>query len=208
MKFLSQKNFPRLWFLFQKVVGSTKDKQKLAIRSLNNHKKILEIGCSVGNVSTVFKKFKDIEFSGIDIDQGAINLAQKRFLDNPKFKFRCISLEGLAQAGEKFDYVVFANILHHVDDITARALLADVKKVLEKDGIVTIMEPEKKKNNYGILFKLIYLFEQGEFRRSREELIALISGSGYKLSVVEDVEVSSDGFPFVKVACLTYIVAC
>jgi hypothetical protein len=57
MSFLSQSNFPRLWLLFQYLVGGTADKRRLAAMYYKGQKKVLEIGCSVGNVSQIFSKF-------------------------------------------------------------------------------------------------------------------------------------------------------
>lgn len=93
--YFNQTKFPRLWLLFQYVLGGTFDKRKLASKHLSKHKKILEIGCSSGNVSDIFKKFENTKFLGIDIDEKAITFAEKRFGKNEDFKFRCCSLEDL-----------------------------------------------------------------------------------------------------------------
>jgi 2-polyprenyl-3-methyl-5-hydroxy-6-metoxy-1,4-benzoquinol methylase len=139
MQFLSQSNFPRLWMLFQHLVGGSVYKRRLATMYYKGQKKVLEIGCSVGNVSQVFSKFKQAEFTGIDIDNNALGYARKRLGSLPNFTFRNVALSDLAKTGEKFDYVLFANILHHVDDKTAIILLKDVQLLLSAGATLIVM---------------------------------------------------------------------
>ena len=53
------------------------------MKSLSNcfqdNKKIIEVGCSVGNISDVFEQFKNVEYLGIDLDKNAIKYAKKYF---------------------------------------------------------------------------------------------------------------------------------
>ena len=57
--------------------------------------------------------------TGVDIDQSAIAIAQRRFATQGNFRFEAVPVEELAKRGERFDYVVIAGMLHHVDDQTA-----------------------------------------------------------------------------------------
>lgn len=205
MDFFSQTNFPRLWLGFQRIVGGNKDKQKLALKHYEGQRRVLEIGCSVGNVSAVFSRFPDIEFTGIDIDESALALARERLGHLKNFKFINISLSDLAKIDEKYDYIIFANILHHVDDATALDLLKDVQKVSAEGSTLIIMEPEKSRQDYGPLFKFFYLLEKGLYRRDREDLIRLVEAAGIKKFRDEDVLVAPDSMPSVKVGRLTLI---
>ena len=207
MHLLSQSDSPRLWLLFQYLVGGARDKRRLATMYYRNQKKILEIGCSVGNVSQVFSAFQQVEFTGIDIDENALGYARKRLGSLPNFKFTNISLSDLAKTGEKFDYILFANILHHVDDDTAFRLLKDVQMLLSVNTTLIIMEPEKIQQNYNSIFKLFYNFEQGKFRRHKQELSNLIIASGLSIKTCSDVLVSPDSLPFLKVGRITFIEA-
>lgn len=205
MSFLSQSNFPRLWLLFQYLVGGTADKRRLAAMYYTEQKKVLEIGCSVGNVSEIFSKFKQAEFTGIDIDDNALNYARKRLGSLPNFKFRNIALSDLAKTGEKFDYILFANILHHVDDKTALALLNDARLLLSSGATLIVMEPEKIRDDYNLIFKLFYKLEKGEFRRHKNELTNLIIAAGLSIKTCSDILVSPDSLPFLKVGRITLI---
>jgi len=205
MSFLSQSNFPRLWFLFQRLVGANADKRRLATMYYKGQKKVLEIGCSVGNISQIFSKFKQIKFTGIDIDNNALGYAKKRLGTLPNFKFVNITLSDLAKTGEKFDYVLFANILHHVDDKTALILLTDVQLLLSAGATLIVMEPEKINDDYNLIFQLWYKLEKGEFRRHKHELINLIISTGLSIKRCSDVLVSPDSLPFLKVGRITLI---
>jgi 2-polyprenyl-3-methyl-5-hydroxy-6-metoxy-1,4-benzoquinol methylase len=77
MPFLSQHNFPILWEFLQYWIGGTTDKRRLCLRKYNGQKRVLEVGCSVGNIAKAFQSFAEISYTGIDIDSTAIRRAQK-----------------------------------------------------------------------------------------------------------------------------------
>jgi 2-polyprenyl-3-methyl-5-hydroxy-6-metoxy-1,4-benzoquinol methylase len=198
-KFFTQTRFPRLWLLFQHIVGGIPDKRKMAIKYYTGQKKVLEIGCSVGIVSKAFIKFPDIEFTGIDIDDNALVYARKLFKDNKNFRFLNISLSDLAKSGEKFDYILFANILHHADDETVHSLMKDIKLLLSHGATLVIQEPEKIRDDYNLFFKFFYLLEQGQFRRPASELVDLIKDSGLEIKSVDHVLMAPNSLPFLHV---------
>lgn len=191
MTFLTQNRFPRLWLLMQKTIGGNASKQAMAIEHFRGQKRVLEIGCSVGNVSEVFRSFPNIVFTGIDIDQRALDIARFRFQKDSNFRFELSSIEDLSRKGDTFDYVLFAGILHHVDENTAIQLLRDAKKCLAKDGRLVIFEPEKPKpSDRWILRFFCAHFEQGSFMRPRNVLQHLIENAGIFIESIEDRMVS------------------
>ena len=187
MAFIAQSNFPRLWLLMQNMIGGVACKQALAVRHYQGQKRVLEIGCSAGNISSVFCQFPDIKFTGIDIDPGAIDLAKRRFRKYPNFNFSVTSIEELSLQGKEFDYVLFAGILHHVSDDDGLRLLGDAVKCTARGGQLVVCEPEALKASDGWFLHFFYSkFEQGKFLRFREDLIELVERSGIKLQSVED----------------------
>jgi 2-polyprenyl-3-methyl-5-hydroxy-6-metoxy-1,4-benzoquinol methylase len=98
----------------QNVIGGNACKKALVTEHYRGQKRILEIGCSVGNVSAGFRVFPNVAFTGIDIDRHAIELAKRRFRNASNFRFSLSSLEELSRRGEIFDYVIFAGMLHNV----------------------------------------------------------------------------------------------
>lgn len=175
----------------QRIIGGNASKQALATEYYCNQRRVLEIGCSVGNISEAFLQFPEISFTGIDIDEKALAVAQRRFQGVGNFRFSLRSLQELSRAGERFDYVLFAGMLHHVDDETAELLLRDALNCTTANGTIVIYEPEAVRDQDGWFFRLFYaLFEQGAFLRSRDALEALVIGAGVKLEQIEDRMVS------------------
>jgi ubiquinone/menaquinone biosynthesis C-methylase UbiE len=199
-KIFTQNRFPRLWLLFQYVLGGIKDKRKIVLKHYTGQKRVLEIGCSVGIVSKAFTPFANIEFTGIDIDDNALSYAKRLFKNFRNFRFLNISLSDLGKSGEKFDYVIFANILHHTDDTTALELLNEIKYVLAKGASLIVVEPEKSRPDYNLLYRFFYLLEQGQYRRPADELANLIKTTGMEFKTVSHVSMAPNAMPFVKVA--------
>jgi cyclopropane fatty-acyl-phospholipid synthase-like methyltransferase len=183
--FISQSNFPYLWMLMQNLIGGTKDKQRVAIRFWRGQKRILEIGCSVGNIADGFSELKDIEYTGIDIDSAVIEVAKKRFSKNKDFNFECISVEDLALKGIHYDYIIVAGMLHHVDDPTAFSVLEATRSLSSKESIVVIYDKDMFTQDDTILFKTFTSFEQGKFVRSHKELKSMIQKAGMQITEAE-----------------------
>lgn len=169
------------------MIGGNASKKELAIENYQGEKRVLEIGCSVGNISSAFSVFPNISFTGIDIDKSAINLARRRFHNLPNFRFSLRSLEELSSTNEKFDYVLFAGILHHVDDGTCIALLKNALECTSVGGRIVIYEPEVPRvNDNWLLHFFCKRFEQGEYLRSRNELQRIIEAAGILLESIQD----------------------
>ena len=168
--YFNQTKFPRLWLLFQYLLGGTIDKRKIVDKHLFGYTKILEIGCSSGNVSTTFRNFKDVEFLGIDVDDVAIKYAKKRFSGYNNFNFRCCNLEDLISEKKIFDGILFAGILHHISDSEVGKMLQLSSRLLSENGIIVIIEPLPAEKKYNWIVKLYSnLFEQGSNIRTQKE---------------------------------------
>lgn len=187
MPFFEQSRFPRLWLLMQNAIGGKTCKQALATEHYQGQKRVLEIGCSVGNISSAFCAFPDIEFTGIDIDPRAIDLAKRRFRKYSNFNFTVTSLEELARQGKKFDYVLFAAMLHHVSDEDGLRLMRDAVKCTADGGQLVICEPEALKPSDPKFMHFFYSkFEQGQFLRFRGDLIKLVERAGITVQTAQD----------------------
>jgi len=86
MPFLTQTRFPGAWLVFQHLFGGTRDKQHLALDCYRGQSRILEIGCSVGNLTDAFLP-SGAAYTGIDIDGSAIAHAQRRFARQSNVRF-------------------------------------------------------------------------------------------------------------------------
>ena len=187
MAFLTQSRYPILWKIFQYCIGGTVDKRKLAVCKYEKQGNILEVGCSLGNIAKVFLKKPDLKYTGLDIDPVAIRCAQKDYANNKNFRFICMDLGSfIKQSDEKFDYILFAGMLHHVDLGTFRDLFKDVRPSMPDDGVLVVVDrlsPRKNDNWFIHVFKKL---ERGEYVRDESEMQSILKDlPGFKLRSVE-----------------------
>jgi 2-polyprenyl-3-methyl-5-hydroxy-6-metoxy-1,4-benzoquinol methylase len=204
MPFLTQTRFPGAWLVFQNLFGGTRDKQHLALERYRGQSRILEIGCSVGNLTDAFLP-SGAAYTGIDIDGSAIAHAQRRFARQSNVRFLTTSPRALK--GEEFGYVLLAGILHHVDDRTALQLLQDCFSLLTPGGSIVISEPEALCPGDNVLFRLYNRLEQGQYLRSAEALTQLVESSGARIVFRADRYVGPGIVTRPKVARFTLIEA-
>jgi 2-polyprenyl-3-methyl-5-hydroxy-6-metoxy-1,4-benzoquinol methylase len=181
-----QSRFPHLWLAAQKMIGGTRDKSRLVMRHYSNQKRIVEIGCSLGNLSDAYRDLAGISYTGVDIDAAAISIAQRRFAARKNFRFEAVPVEELARRGERYDYVVIAGILHHVDDETAIGIIGSSWEITAPGGVLIASEPEALRPADNAIFRLFYRLEEGQFLRSRQQMAALFDAAGVSVTSLED----------------------
>lgn len=190
LEFLTQQSHPRLWLAFQAVFGATRDKRAIALSFLQGRKSVLEIGCSLGVVAEAFRRKDSVRYLGIDIDEQAIEQARERFKSYTHMEFLAQSLDQLVQQGRRFDYVLFANILHHVDDDLAGVLLKQAASAVGTNGVIVLMEPDVLHPQDGWLVRLLYRLERGQYRRPVEDLAKLAKEAGIHLAQSDTRDIS------------------
>ena len=164
----------RLWLLAQLTVLGTYDKRRLVLKHYRGQRRILEIGCSVGNVSMAFRQFPNISFVGLDIDSDAISVAQSIFRSDPRFRFIGGTAHSLIGQQEPFDLVLLAGVLHHVNDVDATDLISTAAQLLAPAGTLVISEPEPPRATDSWLVRLFGVLERGQWLRKMDDLITLI----------------------------------
>ena len=207
--YLSQSRFPHFWLAFQLLLGGTFDKRKLATEYYSDQKKVLEIGCSVGNVSAAFTKYNNLNFVGIDTDEIAISNARKRFRNLKNFIFNSYDLREMSKTNQTFDYILFAGILHHVNDGDAMELLRNAVPLLDPEGIIIISEPLPAHESDSWLIRLYHnLFEQGSWVREKKDIETLVNNvGGLLIRSSQERTVSPFLFNWPKVARFCLLVA-
>lgn len=181
MSLFSQTRHPTLWRIAQRLVGGSKDKQALAVRFWEGQSKVLEIGCSVGNITKAFYVLPGVDYTGIDIDPVAIAAAKRYFPKNDRVRFICKSVQDFAAEGHKFDYIVVAGMLHHVDDATAMSILRSTDRLARDGAPVVVYDPEPLRPDDSLAFKAVYNLEQGRHLRTNAELLHLLQAAGMNI---------------------------
>lgn len=108
-----------------------------AVYSLVTGKKVLEIGCSTGEVTQLIAENAS-EFVGVDISDVAIRQAQERFGALNHVSFRLADVHSLPFVDGEFDVVIANSILHHLD---LEQAVPEVHRVLRSEGRLACREP-------------------------------------------------------------------
>jgi SAM-dependent methyltransferase len=89
--------------------------KRIILSKLNlNNKKILDVGCASGDFYSVLKKkYKNIDYHGIDLDDKCIQFAKKKFGNNASFDKLDIFSKKLKS---KYDVVMIWNLFYMIPD--------------------------------------------------------------------------------------------
>lgn len=114
---------------------------------LKKQGKIFELGCGYGfNLETWAKKYKNVSFTGIDIDPIAIAHAKELIEKNnwnDRFKILEINIDKFANSfKEQFDLILLNQVLHEMntDENYRRDVFKNLYSLLKDDGILLIGE--------------------------------------------------------------------
>jgi len=207
--FLSQHRFPGLWNFFQYVIGGTVDKRRLCLKHYAGESAILEVGCSLGNISKAFTALPNIEFTGVDIDPVVIEYAQKAFSHTSNFKFVCEDLRSFSEKKDTlYDYILFAGICHHIEDIECVELLnVASRSLLQKGGKLVVVDPLLPlPEDSGFVHSFLKL-EQGKFLRTGQQLEDIVKETE-EVRLVDKHEYLIGASPLHRPVCARFGVYC
>lgn len=115
---------------------------QFTLNFINNNDHVLDIPCGSGYGSNLLST-KAKEVTGMDIHSGAIQHANE-FFHNDKINFLVADMQNLKKYftnTEKFDLIVSFEGIEHI--IEQSKFLADVSKLLNKNGHLIISTPRK-----------------------------------------------------------------
>lgn len=174
------------------------DKRKLCKIHYKDQTNILEIGCSTGNIAQAFVKNNNIRYTGIDLDSATIQSAQHSFRKRNNFRFLNTDLRDFCRGTtEKYDYILFAGIVHHIDDSMVIELLNTAIGLLSSDGILVVVDPLLPDKNDPMFTHYFIKLEQGSFVRTEKEMLDLLKKiSGISLGNTATHYVNATPFKF------------
>ena len=126
-----------------------KNKFKEVANLINLNSKILDVGCYDGGIRE-FLSDTD-EYYGIDIDKNKISALTKQGV---KAKRIDLNNDELPFKNQKFDYILFLDVLEHVLD--PRKIWIKAKQRLKQEGKIIITLP----NDYHIMNKIRFIFNK------------------------------------------------
>ena len=121
--------------------------RKIAIKKLtNNPKIILDIATGTGDFAVSAAKYTHAKITGIDISQGMLNVGiekvRKKNLNN-RISLQLADSESLPFNDNTFDAITAGFGVRNFENLNKG--LSEMKRVLNKDGIVVILEPSTPK---------------------------------------------------------------
>jgi SAM-dependent methyltransferase len=146
-------------------------------------------------LAPAFSDVPGLQYLGIDIDPQAIEHAKARFSYRANVTFSTQTMRELGEQGQSFDYVLFANILHHVDDATAVALIRDAAKLVGPGGEMVVIEPDILRPDDSLFVRSVYRLERGQYRRPPAGYERLMHEAGAQPTEFSSEDVSMDILP-------------
>lgn len=183
----SQQASPRLWLLAQRLIGGTPDKQAILARHHAGAARVVEVGCSIGNIARALVDRPGLRYLGLDIDEGALAFARDWFAPYPGFRFENRSLMEVAKGGERFDLVCVTGVLHHVPDPVAVEMLAGARAAAAPGARLLMFDPIPLCPGDSALYRIIHRLEQGAFLRPPEVLARMIEDAGFEITGRDEV---------------------
>lgn len=100
---------------------------------LSNVKKVLEVGCGIGVLSSYLAEKYGWEVTGIDLDPEQIERAKKEHKENKYLKFLEADATKLPFRDNEFDLVLSSDAMHHIVSDWDKAL-SEISRVLRPNG--------------------------------------------------------------------------
>jgi SAM-dependent methyltransferase len=181
------------WGVSQFLIGADEGKQRLHFETLRPSPgaKILDVGCATGNASAIFK---DFDYTGIDVDAGAIEFAKHRFREFANMQFLCMELKRLEKPAY-YDYIVFGSAGHHIPNDELVKLLVKFRELLKPGGVIGIFD-QVKTGREGRYLRFVMSIDQGKFHKTVPEYLDLFAKA--------DLKVLEQKVTTVKGPCITY----
>lgn len=130
---------PDAYWLFQRALGATAVHQRVVTTHARvaPGARVLDIGCGPGRVLDVLPT---VEYVGIDHSSPYIEAARQRY--SSRATFVRADAERADLTGERpFDVALALGVLHHLDDESARQVVALAARSLAPDGRLVTLDP-------------------------------------------------------------------
>lgn len=103
---------------------------------------ILEIGCGIGTLTFLLARhFPNASLTGLDISPQSINLAKQLLQKFKQINFETADFINF-KTHQKFDYIIFPDVLEHIPLEQHEAIFEKCKNILKTDGKIFIHIPD------------------------------------------------------------------
>lgn len=176
--------YPAMYTLFQKTISMGKKSILPEYIDIKAGDKVLDIGC--GPADIVANLPDGIEYYGFDASEAYIARARAKYKDRAGLTFKCalVNEDNIsADMVEAFDVVMALNILHHIDDASAKILLRGAVLALKKGGVFFSADGCFIKNQNPIA-RFLHKHDRGKYVRyfdDQEKLAREVLGDNLEL---------------------------
>ena len=170
-----------LYNIFQRVI-----KNKKGINSYKNYFshshnlpnkniiKVLDIGCGHG---TSVPYLYHTDYTGIDINEGNIILAKRKYVNFPNMNFIAGNVSEYILSGKllenTFDIVFMNGVLHHLSREIINSILSQIPKLIKENGVFQSIDPVYTKNQPKIS-KWLMSHDRGKYILELDEYLMLL----------------------------------
>jgi len=105
---------------------------------LSNVKKVLEVGCGIGVLSSYLAKKYKWEVTGIDLDPEQIEKAKNDYRENKYIKFLEANATKLPFGDNEFNLVLSVDALHHI--YNRNEAFDEINRVLKSNGFYVLVD--------------------------------------------------------------------
>jgi len=125
---------------------------------------------------------------GLDISKKNIDFTEKAFRQNGicNVNFEVYNIMDSPPAAHRFDAMVFSHVLEHFDDIQLKIVLQNIKRLLNKQGVIFGATPYKKLLNPRICQNCGNIFEIDGHKQIFDEqtLKDILEKNGFKILLI------------------------
>jgi SAM-dependent methyltransferase len=166
---------PFMYDLWSRITGDVVVKRKIMTEYIRpfNGAKVLDIGCATGTMSTLFQETGSVSYHGVDLNPKYIEHAKRKNYPGV-FLLADIRNAGLLQ--NDFDLVTALDVLHHVNDDGAKALIEGAKKRLKQGGRFVLLDPVVRMDQ-PFFERTLMRMDRGKHIRSEKTILDLVRGS-------------------------------
>jgi SAM-dependent methyltransferase len=172
-KLALQTRFPLLWLTVQYCIAGYFDRGRQILKHFKNHRRVLEVGCSVGIDSAHFSS-KSCSYLGIDVDENAVQNAASRYKGKSHMRFMKTDLRQLDPDQYKFDFILICGTIHHIPDQEILPILEHAEKLLAAEGCLVVIDYAPHANP-GWLERLILRLEEGDHVRDTQNVLDIVA---------------------------------
>jgi ubiquinone/menaquinone biosynthesis C-methylase UbiE len=122
----------------------------------------LDLGCGPGAFSTLFASGS---YVGVDVNLRYIDYAKRHFAG----RFLAGDARRVELGDAAVDQIFVFGLLHHLDDVTVRAVLVEMRRLLAPGGHALVIEDIPTVSRLNLLGHLLHSAENGEHIRPAED---------------------------------------